>query len=65
MIFLGFAKNESLQGLTLPYNQFIIHVMATLCTIFMALASKLWPSQWFEAESFSDGVLLFAHCVVP
>ena len=50
-IFLGFAKNEALEGLlgiTLPYNQFIMYILATLCAIFMALASKLWHSQWFE-----------------
>ena len=50
-IYLVFAKNEALEGLlgiTLPYNQFIIYILATLCAIFMALASKLWHSQWFE-----------------
>ena len=50
-IFSVFAKNEALEGLlgiSLPYNQFIIYILATLCAIFMALASKLGHSQWFE-----------------
>ena len=51
LIFLVFAKYEAFKGLlgiTLPYNQLNICVLATLCAIFMPLASKLWHSQWFE-----------------
>ena len=69
-IFLVFAKNEALKGLlgiTLPYNQFIIYILATLCAIFMALASKLGHSQWFEvgqsamAKSIFWQIWLFDH----
>ena len=70
MIFLAFAKNEAPKGLlgnTLPYNQLIIYILATLCAIFMPLASKLWHSQWFEVgqlamtKSFFGQIWLFDH----
>ena len=70
LIFLLFAKNEALKGLlgiTLPYNQLNICVLATLCAIFMPLASKLWRSQWFEvgqsaiAKSIFGPIWLFDH----
>ena len=70
MIFLVFAKNEAPKGLlgnTLPYNQLIIYILATLCAIFMPLASKLWRSQWFEVgqlamtKSFFGQIWLFDH----
>ena len=65
-----FAKNEAPKGLlgnTLPYNQLIIYILATLCAIFMPLASKLWHSQWFEVgqlamtKSFFGQIWLFDH----
>ena len=70
LIFLVFNKNEALKGLlgiTLPYNQLNICVLATLCAIFMPLASKLWCSQWFEvgqsamAKSIFGPIWLFDH----
>ena len=70
LIFLVFAKNEAPKGLlgnTLPYNQLIIYILATLCAIFMPLASKLWHSQWFEVgqlamtKSFFGQIWLFDH----
>ena len=70
LIFLVFNKNEALKGLlgiTLPYNQLNICVLATLCAIFMPLASKLWHSQWFEVgqlamtKSFFGQIWLFDH----
>ena len=70
LIFLVFTKNEALKGLlgiTLPYNQLNICVLATLCAIFMPLASKLWCSQWFEvgqsamAKSIFGPIWLFDH----
>ena len=70
LIFLVFAKNEAPKGLlgnTLPYNQLIIYILATLCAIFMPLASKLWCSQWFEvgqsamAKSIFGPIWLFDH----
>ena len=65
-----FTKNEALKGLlgiTLPYNQLNICVLAKLCAIFMPLASKLWCSQWFEvgqptmATSIFGPIWLFDH----
>ena len=44
LIFLLFAKNEALKGLlgiTIPYNQLNICVLATLCVIFMPQAVAL------------------------
>ena len=70
LIFLVFNKNEALKGLlgiTLPYNQLNICVLATLCAIFMPLASKLWHSQWFEvgqsamAKSIFGQLWIFDH----
>ena len=70
LIFLVFTKNEALKGLlgiTLPYNQLNICVLATLCAIFMPLASKLRCSQWFEvgqsamAKSIFGPIWLFDH----
>ena len=70
MIFLVFAKNEAPKGLlgnTLPYNQLIIYILATLCAIFMRFSSKLWHSQWFEVgqlamtKSFFGQIWLFDH----
>ena len=70
LIFLVFAKYEAFKGLlgiTLPYNQLNICVLATLCAIFMPLASKLWRSQWFEvgqsamAKSIFGQIWLFDH----
>ena len=70
LIFLVFAKNEAPKGLlgnTLPYNQLIIYILATLCAIFMPLASKLWCSQWFKvgqlemAKSIFGPIWLFDH----
>ena len=70
MIFLVFTKNEALKGLlgiTLPYNQLNICVLATLYAIFMPLASKLWHSQWFEvgqsamAKSIFGQLWIFDH----
>ena len=70
LIFLLFAKNEALKGLlgiTIPYNQLNICVLATLCAIFMPLASKLWRSQWFlvgqsaMAKSIFGPIWLFDH----
>ena len=63
-IYLVFAKNEALEGLsgiTLPYNQFIIYILATLCAIFMALASKLWHSQWFEVGQSAIVSVIFGQ----
>ena len=63
-IFLVFAKNEALEGLlgiTLPYNQFIIYILATLYAIFMALASKLWHSQWFEEGQLAIVIGIFGQ----
>ena len=63
-IYLVFAKNEALEGLlgiTLPYNQLIIYILATLCTIFMALASKLWHSHWFEVDQSAIVRVIFGQ----
>ena len=62
--FLFFAKNEALKGLlgiTLPYNQFIIYILATLCAIFVALASKLWHSQRFEVSQSAIVRVIFGQ----
>ena len=63
-IYLVFAKNEALEGLlgiTLPYNQLIIYILATLCAIFMALASKLWHSHWFEVDQSAIVRVIFGQ----
>ena len=73
-IFLVFAKNETLKGLlgtSLPYNQLMTYILATLCAIFIPLASKLWRSQWFGvgqsvvANSIFGQIWHFDHEISP
>ena len=64
LIVLVFAKYEAFKGLlgiTLPYNQLNICVLATLCAIFMPLASKLWRSQWFEVGQSAIAKSIFGQ----
>ena len=59
-----FAKNEALEGflgIKLPYNHLSIYILATFCAIFMALASKLWHSQWFEVGQSAIVLVIFGQ----
>ena len=63
-IFFVFAKNEALKwllGIPLPYNQLIPYILATLCAIFMAVASKMWRSQWFEVGQSAIAKSIFGQ----